>query len=80
MFESEEKFGVGHRPEKLCESQYVTKREIMSIFSVSSRTVSQWMAKHGLPYINLKSVVRYDIFAVRAWFDGHQKGGGRDAD
>ena len=76
MFENEEKFGVGHRPEKLCESQYVTKGEIAKMLSVSPRTVDLWKAKHGLPYTKLGAVVRYNISLVRVWFDGHQKGGG----
>jgi excisionase family DNA binding protein len=53
--------------------QYLTAAEIAKCFRVSRPTVSKWTAA-GCPHIMRGNVLRFELAAVQAWFDGRQPG------
>ena len=49
----------------MCIQNLLTKREVAELFRVSLRTVSNWMRCGIVPFIRIRSVVRFDRDAVR---------------
>lgn len=55
------------------EFQYVKKKELSKLLSVSEQTISKWM-NIGLPYIQLDSVILFNLFEVKKWLTTFRKG------
>lgn len=50
---------------------YLRSEDLQRIFSVSRRTVAQWVADKRLPFFRVGSVVRFDPAAVEAFAQEH---------
>ncbi|MBK9121477.1 MAG: helix-turn-helix domain-containing protein [Phycisphaerales bacterium] len=52
----------------------VDTRGAAKLLSVSARTVADWRARHGLPYIKIGQLVRFDPAALSAWVQQRGQG------
>ena len=59
---------------------YVTKAEISKNLAASPRTIDTWKAKHGLPYIRIGQVVRFEREACELWMKSQEQKRGERKD
>lgn len=53
--------------------QYVKKKELAKSLSVSEQTINKWM-NTGLPYIQLDSVILFNLIEVKTWLTTFRRG------
>lgn len=53
--------------------QYVKKKELAKLLSVSEQTINKWM-NIGLPHIQLDSVILFNLVEVNKWLTIFKKG------
>lgn len=51
---------------------YLDKKQVAGIFSVSTKTIERWMQNNDMPFIqpNKNSIVRFVESECREWFEG----------
>ena len=55
----------------------LTREELAKALRVSTRTLHDWIRKHGLPVVKIGGTTRFDPEAVRAWLASRSEGGER---
>lgn len=51
----------------------ITKKELAKLWGVSERTIDLWKANHGLPFIKLGAVLRFDELEATIWLTKFQQ-------
>ncbi|MCB1096518.1 MAG: excisionase family DNA-binding protein [Verrucomicrobiae bacterium] len=49
--------------------KFLSKSEIAKRLSVSLRTIDKWRDQHGMPAIQIGTVIRFDRESVDRWFN-----------